>query len=405
MTFTTPLSADEINDMFATACEYQNSLEYDRAKAIYLHMLTHVDGPLLRYNLGLVYFDLKEYTKATEQFKIGITMQPEDQDMLFNLAISQKASGDTHSAIASYLQLLELNDKHLDALYNLAGCYRENRETKAAIRYYELVLLHDPENDAATNNLAFTFHLTGDLERALYYYRQLLRLRPNHAPASHMIAALEGATPTQPPDEYIKEVFDNYSATYEESLTKKLDYSVPEQLRTVMDTFRGTSESFERGIDLGCGTGLSALAFQDVVKEFHGIDLSPKMIERAREKNIYTNLIAGNILNILQERIDHQPYDFILAADVFIYLGELNEFFETIRNCSSAHALFCFSTEKTASGRRYQLRPSGRYAHSRDYIHETLALNGWEVLVCKDADLRKEKGDWIQGDLWIASRI
>lgn len=405
MTFTTPLSADKINDMFATACEYQTSREYDKAKAIYLQMLTHVDGPLLRYNLGLLYFDLLDYSKATEHFEIGTQMQPEDQDMLFNLAISQKASGNAHSAIASYQRLLELNDKHVDALYNLAGCYREKRETKAAIKYYELVLLHDPEHDAATNNLAYTFHLIGDMERALHYYRQLLRLRPNHAPASHMIAALEGKTTSQPPDEYIKEVFDNYSATYEESLTNKLNYSVPEQLRTIVNTFPGTPESFERGIDLGCGTGLSALAFQDIVNEFHGIDLSTKMIEQAREKNIYTNLIAGNILHILHERVDHQPYDFILAADVFIYLGELGEFFDMIKNCSSPHALFCFSTEKTESKTKYQLRPSGRYAHSGNYIHETLTLNGWEVLACKDADLRKERGDWIQGDLWIAGRV
>lgn len=405
MTFkTTPLSADDINEIFTRACKHQSSREYDRAKTLYLQMLEHVDGPLLRYNLGLLYFDLGDFLQAVEQFEIGTSMQPDDQDMLFNLAISQKSSGDFDSAITSYLRLLELNENHVDALYNLAGCYRENRETKTAIGYYEQVLVHDPDNSAATNNLAFTHHVAGDMERALYYYRQLLRLRPDYGPAIHMVAALEGRTPCQPPDDYVKDVFDSYSATYDESLTNKLNYSVPEKIRSVMEALPEIPAFFRRGVDLGCGTGLSAFAFQDLVKEFHGIDLSPKMIEIAREKNIYTRLTAGNILNIMRERIQHEPYDFILAADVFTYIGALDDIFDTIRDCSSPDSYFCFSTEKIDSG-KYLLRPSGRYAHSREYIGEALALHGWHVLACQEADLRKEKGDWVKGNLWVVQRL
>ena len=39
---------------------------------------------------------------------------------------------------------------------------------------------------------------------------------------------------------------------------------------------------FKRAIDLGCGTGLAATAFAKEVDHFIGIDLSPRMIERAR---------------------------------------------------------------------------------------------------------------------------
>lgn len=396
-------SPDDINTMFASACEYQTRQEYDKAKALYLTMLEHVDGPLLRYNLGLLYFDLMDFSKAKEQFEIGIRMQPEDQDMLFNLAISHKASGDINSAIASYHQLLDLNDSHIDALYNLGSCYRESGKTESAIKYYTLVLQLDPQNGSATNNLAFTLHLAGDMDNALHYYRQLLKLRPGHGSAAHMIAALEGNTPDQPPDEYVRDVFDSYSATYEESLTHNLDYSVPEKIRAMLDALPDTPEVFYRGVDLGCGTGLSGLAFKNMVNEFHGIDLSPKMIDLAREKNIYTSLFAGNILDTLREKADSELYDFILAADVFTYIGELGEIFKTLKVYSLPSSLFCFSTEKTETG-PFILSPSGRYAHAQEYIQKVLEKNGWQLLVCEDADLRKEKGDWVKGNLWIARR-
>jgi predicted TPR repeat methyltransferase len=401
---TTVPSPDDINTMFTNACEYQARQEYNKAKSLYLSMLEHVDGPLLRYNLGLLYYDLKEYNKANDQFEIGITMQPEDTDMLFNLAISRKASGNIDAAIVCYTNILELDAGHIDALYNIAGCHREKGETESAIKYYEMVLQLDPNNSSATNNLAFTCHLAGDMEKALHYYKKLLTLRPGHKPAEHMVAALEGNTPTQPPDEYVMDVFDNYSETYEESLTKKLHYTVPEKLLATLNTLPELPSKFKLGIDLGCGTGLSGIPFSTIVHELHGIDLSPKMIDLAKKKNIYTMLQAGNILDILRKRVDTSLYDLVLAADVFTYIGELREIFEIAGLCSSQAALFCFSTEKANTG-KYVLRPSGRYAHSTHYIKQLLAENSWELLACKNEGLRKEKGDWVNGNLWIARRV
>jgi predicted TPR repeat methyltransferase len=49
----------------------------------------------------------------------------------------------------------------------------------------------------------------------------------------------------------------------------------------------------------------------------------------------------------------------------------------------------------------YQLQKTGRFAYSRDYIHNIAADGGWSLVTEKKTRLRKERERWIDGDLWI----
>ncbi len=60
------------------------------------------EAAMLRYNLGLVYYSLENFTDALREFSLALTSQPEDNDTLFNLALSQKKTGDTQAAITGY---------------------------------------------------------------------------------------------------------------------------------------------------------------------------------------------------------------------------------------------------------------------------------------------------------------
>ena len=53
---------------------------------------------------------------------------------------------------------------------------------------------------------------------------------------------------------------------------------------------------FKRAIDLGCGTGLAAHAFAAQVDDFIGIDLSPRMIERARATGFMRELDVADMV-------------------------------------------------------------------------------------------------------------
>lgn len=393
------LTTEELNDIFVGAREKQQKGLLEEAKEDYLKLLDlFSEAPVLHYNLGLIYFEQEQFENAVAEFEHGRRLNPDDVDFLFNLALAKKKAGDIEGAILDYKVLVAKEPQSVDVLYNLGGCYMYRKEHPLAIESYGKVLELEPEHSAANNNIAYLYQLIGDFEKAIFHYRKVLESRPDHEGAAHMLSALTGEEVTSTPDGYVVEVFDNYSDRYEESLVTELLYQVPAKIRKVMDEKQFCRMRYQRGLDLGCGTGLSGQPFCGIVTAMDGVDLSPKMIELARAKNIYEQLVAGNIADFLVET--DKMYDFILAADVLAYLGDLREIFEKLVPRAFEGALFCFSTE-SFEGEGFSLRESGRFAHSPNYVEEIALSQGWAILHRQAAELRKEKGRWVEGELWF----
>lgn len=398
MSSQTPINPDTINEMFTTACNAHIEGRLQEAQKLYSELLSFIDAPLLHYNLGLVYYDLADYENALSHFEVSANSNPEDIDSLFNLALCYKKCSRLIESISFYQKVLELETNNFDALYNLAGCYRELRQDESAIETYLKVLEVNQDHISATNNLAYMFQLTGQPDQAIRYYQKVLSLDPGHESATHMLASLQGDTPQSSPESYVRGVFDNYSDHYEKSLIEELHYSVPTKLRELFNSIFPDDHTISHGLDLGCGTGLSGEAFANIAKSFDGIDLSEKMLDIARKKNIYTSIFSGNIIGHL--RTANIKYDFFVATDVFNYVGNLKEVFKLAQSTASENAVFCFSTE-TITGDSFKLQPSGRFAHSPGYIIEVVKKSGWNVELQKQTGLRMEKGKWIPGVLWI----
>ncbi|MCP4341884.1 MAG: tetratricopeptide repeat protein [Desulfobulbaceae bacterium] len=392
-------SPEELNQLFVKACEdHQNGL-LDSAQSGYLHLLGYFsEAPLLHYNLGLVYYEQGDYEKSRNSFVRAAKLSPEDMDILFNLGLTQKKTGDLDGAIISYKRILEVDPTSIDTLYNLAGCYKDLRQHEKSIETYLEVLRLSPDHPSANNNLAYVYHLTGESERAVFYYKQVLQYKPDHQAAKHMLAALTHSDTTSSPESYVREVFDNYSPHYEQSLVVELEYCVPTTIRGLLDKGTKWKKTYEHGLDLGCGTGLSGEAFKDMVDVLDGIDLSQKMIDLAAAKKVYRKLYADNIVNFLKS--SKESYDFYLAADVFAYVGDLAEMFSLLRENARQDVLFCFSSE-TDEGKGYRLQQTGRFAHAPAYIQEVAQAAGWNVVGSHKSSLRKEKDSWVQGDLWF----
>ncbi len=79
---------------------------------------------------------------------------------------------------------------------------------------------------------------------------------------------------------------------------------------------------FRRAIDLGCGTGLAATAFARNVDHFAGVDLSPRMIEKARATGLYAELEVDDMLQGLRGKPEASA-ELILAADAMVYVADL----------------------------------------------------------------------------------
>jgi predicted TPR repeat methyltransferase len=157
-----------------------------------------------------------------------------------------------------------------------------------------------------------------------------------------------------------------------------------------------------RTVDLGCGTGLCGVEFRDLTETLIGIDLSDKMIVKAKEKNIYDELYVNDLINGLKE-LDGK-FNLFISSDVFVYVGNLKNLFNTVSEYATKHSLFIFSTEDE-DGDSFHLRQSGRYSHSKKYIAQLASTSGFKLEHFERSNLRKQKGQWIVGGIYILRYI
>ncbi len=107
------------------------------------------------------------------------------------------------------------------------------------------------------------------------------------------------------PPAYVRALFDQYAPKFESALVDDLGYRGPALLFKAVLAARHAVRKpafFKRAIDLGCGTGLAATAFAREVDHFIGIDLSPRMIEKARLTGLYAELEVTDMLEGLRSK-------------------------------------------------------------------------------------------------------
>lgn len=118
-----------------------------------------------------------------------------------------------------------------------------------------------------------------------------------------------------------KEVYDNWAESYEDYVNS-INYLGPVNLvKELNDFISDLSMRKLKILDFGCGTGLVGLQLNKILSgryffDIDGIDISEKMIEKSREKNVYRQIWN---LNLNNEVLPQQyQYDIIVSSGVFL---------------------------------------------------------------------------------------
>jgi predicted TPR repeat methyltransferase len=304
-------------------------------------------------------------------------------DMLLGLGgVRQVAPAETPVAAA------------VDPVHSALAQLRLGETLATRLERLQASLAAAPHSDALLHQVA---RLQVRLDRradALITYRRILALDPGHAEARHMVAVLAGEAPEKANEAYVAALFDAFADSFDEKLVGWLDYRAPQQVAASVRTALGEGRSVARGIDLGCGTGLLAPELRGLVKHLDGVDLSPKMVEKARARKLYDMLTVGEIVAELGKHPG--GYDLVAAADVLSYFGDLRALFEAVRAALLDDGLFVATVEK-GLGARYQVGKSGRYQHGEAYLRKRAAEAGFVVLSLDEIELRKEENKPVVG--------
>jgi len=146
----------------------------------------------------------------------------------------------------------------------------------------------------------------------------------------------------------VEELFDDYAEQFDDHLINMLHYQAPELLRLAIGREMDADEAAWDVMDLGCGTGFCGLLFRDLATNLTGVDLSEGMLEQARKREFYDELRQGDITQALAD-CEH-AYDLIIAADVFIYVGDLSGIVDACARALRPGGRFAFTMEATGKG-------------------------------------------------------
>lgn len=240
----------------------------------------------------------------------------------------------------------------------------------------------------------------GDAPGARAAWGEAARLDPSGVLGAGLkIAALGGApSPASPPREYVRALFDEYAPRFDAHLRGALAYRGPELLMDAIGRAceaAGRAFHFDRALDLGCGSGLMAAELRTRVDALHGCDLSPKMIDAALLSGKYSSLHVADVVDYLAGQGDGCA-DLVVAADVFVYIGDLQPVFAQGARVVEPGGLFAFTVQR-GDGADWALGEDLRYAHSRAYVERLAAGLGFRAAVLEDASTRKDAGADVPG--------
>jgi predicted TPR repeat methyltransferase len=246
----------------------------------------------------------------------------------------------------------------------------------------------------------------GERDAAIAAFRKAVAADPEDRHGASLRLMLLGADKLSAmPPAYVRALFDQYAPKFEAALVGDLGYRGPSLLFKAVLSARAAIRKpafFKRAIDLGCGTGLAASAFTREVDEFIGIDLSPRMIERARLTGLYAELEVAEMVQGLREQPDASA-DLILAADAMVYLSDVAPLLHESKRVLAGGGLLAFTLE-THDGDGVILGEGLRYAHGAPYVRASIEAAGLALSRLENLSARNEDNTPVPGLVVVATK-
>jgi predicted TPR repeat methyltransferase len=239
----------------------------------------------------------------------------------------------------------------------------------------------------------------GNREGAIRSFQKSLALAPDDVLGASLRLTRLGALPAANAmtQGYIAALFDQYADRFDDHLVKALAYRGPEIITATLQTICAEQQRgffFDSALDIGCGTGLMAKAMAARSTNIDGIDLSPAMVAAASKTGHYRAVWAGDCVECMNNNA--RSYSLIMAADVLVYIGDLQPLFARAATMLERDGLLSF-TVQSHDGDGFVLGDDLRYHHSEAYLRICAGIAGFSVLHLQPCITRQDAGKPVLG--------
>ena len=348
--------------------------------------------------LGILLVHPKTAAEAELLLRRSIEFEPRNTPVYVNLATACFLQNKVAEAVVWGRRAVESNPDAEGAQFILGIMSLESGDAAGALPALRRAAQLVPRHTGAMAAVAMAEATLGNVSGAELAWQIVLTLDPKNIAARHMLSALQGFGVSQLPADYVEKHFDEDAKQYDH--LRSFSYRTP---RDIADLLTAQSREFRRWLDVGCGTGLVAEAFRSLAKfdASVGIDASSKMLDLAREKNTYSDLLHGDAFSIMSAMTE--PFDLITAVEVLPYVGDLVGVLPVIAERLAAKGVFAYSAERLAEG-TYKLERSGRFSHNAAYIESIARAAGLTPIAQHEVILRMERSRPVVGVIGLLEK-
>ncbi len=345
-------------------------------------------------NLGATRVKLGKAGAAVPLLEQATAAEPDNLQAWSYLALAHVDLGQYAEALAAYDRALALDDTAAAVWLQQAQTLVRLARPEPALVSFERALALDATLTEAWSHRGTLLREMQRLEEAAACFEKAITLGADPQVHAYFLASVRGgAVPQAAPRAYVEYLFDDYAAEFQQHLVGVLHYRAHALLiQRLLDL---GPRRFSSVLDLGCGTGLCGPLIAPLADRVDGVDISRRMLDQARALGIYNTLVHADVADYLHSASRRD--DLVLAADVFIYVGELTRVFAGVARVLQPGGLFCFTVELAAEGQTLQLLPSLRYAHSEAYIRQLASAHGFALQTLLRAPLREDQQQPVQG--------
>ncbi|MFY3385752.1 tetratricopeptide repeat protein [Paracidovorax sp. MALMAid1276] len=373
--------------------------QYDAADAAFTQALTLAPGRAsVLLNLGVTKVHRQLFAEAEPLLQAALAADDALGEGWAALGLAQMELGHWAPALRSHENAVARGAGNAAVHMRLGQCLARAGRTSEALAALQAAVEMDANLAEAWSQLG---HLRRDLQQpaeAARCYRNALERGADAELHRYYLAALQHGEPVaNAPRQYVQTLFDQYAEDFEDHLVGELRYQghrvLVEQLPAACPPW------FEQVLDLGCGTGLCGPHIRPRAGALWGVDLSAAMLGKARARGVYDHLIEADLVEAL--RSEGVQFDLVLAADVFIYVGHLEDAFAQLARRVRPGGWLAFTIEESdadgAGAAAPQLLPSLRYAHTTAYVHALAERHGFRRAHVHSAPLRWDQATGVAG--------
>jgi predicted TPR repeat methyltransferase len=367
-----------------------------------------------RNNLANLYILAERLQEAEAALRAVVAAAPDYAPGRFNLGVLLRRTKRDEEAIAELRAAVKLAPD-LDGYRELAQALQATSRFEAAVAALRRAWALGPRSEDLRKQLSRAYSLFVDhLDRSgaesalvLGHVDDWRKIDPDHPVALHTWASHGGVeAPRQCSPGYVTATFDEFADSFDEVLGK-IGYVGVERSASALLAAMGPAGDPAAAVvaDLGCGTGALAPLVRARCGRLIGIDLSPRMLEKARARELYDELVEADLTTWLAQR--PSSADAMVCADTLIYVGDPAPFLRAAASALRPGGVLVLTAETLPADdpEPFRLRRRGRYAHRESHLALELRRVGLQVLAAEPiASLRIEFGEKVPAVLLTARR-